>query len=141
MEAEIYRYVAAHTSPGDGVMEIPLGGGIGFALGRTSPTFSTLFIQVRTSPEVQQRDLERFRRRPPALIVAAAKPHYGAVYGIEGYVGCTFPYLRWTPQRVNAPAGMVVPVIKYIEENYRLDRTIGPFAMLRPLRQESDVNR
>lgn len=141
VEAEIYRYVAAHTSPGDIVMEIPIGGGIGFALGRTSPTFSTLFIQVRTSPEVQQRDLEQFRKRPPAVIVAAAKPHYGAVYGIEGCVGCTFPYLRWMPQPVHAPAGVVVPVIKYIEENYRLDRTIGPWAMLRPLRQESDVNR
>jgi hypothetical protein len=141
VEAEIYRYAAAHTSPGDTLMELPIGGGIGFVLGRTSPTFSTLFIQVRTSPETQQRDLDQFRKSPPAVIVAPAKPHYGAVYGMEGCTGCTFPYLRWRPHQMRAPAEAIVPVIKQIEESYRVDRSIGPWILLRPLRSGTGVNR
>jgi len=37
---------------------------------------------------------------------------------------------------VKSPEDTPIPVIKYIEENYRLDRTIGPWSILLPLRQQ-----
>jgi hypothetical protein len=129
---DVYRYVIAHTNPTDSILEIPWGGGIGFATGRPSYSFTTLWIQVRTPESVQARDLAIIRAHPPRVIVASSASHLGSYYGVMGNNGCTFPCITWMPNRLSWRPGYVYPAIQWIEDNYRIDKRVGEWVLLVP---------
>ena len=129
---DVYRYVMTRTNPADPILEIPYGGGIGFATGRPSYSFSTLWIQVRTPDSVQARDLAIFRAHPPRVIVASSASHLGSYYGVMGNNGCTFPCITWMPDRLSWRPGYVYPAIRWIEDNYRVDKRVGEWVLLVP---------
>lgn len=128
---EIYNYVIEHTSPSDGLIEIPYGGGIGFASGRRSPSYSTLFVQLSPPENIQSLDLERIRRAPPALVIASDAPRLGSYYGVDMPVGCEFPRLVWKSEKSAGDAAYVLPVVNFIEQHYHVERRIGGWQILR----------
>ena len=131
--AEIYRYVMAHTQPGDAILELPYGGGMTFATRRRSPVFSTVFTQVPFPEFVLARDVGRVRADPPRVVVALdGEPHFGTYWGIRGNLKCAFPRLVWAPDRPSWDPAAVLPVTEFIETHYRRDRKIGQWVMLLP---------
>jgi len=129
---DVYRYVIAHTSPSDPILEIPWGGGIGFATGRPSHSFTTLWLQLRTPESAQARDLAIIRVHPPRVIVASSEKQLGSYYGVMGNNGCTFPWITWVPDRLSWRPGYVYPAIQWIEDNYRIDKRVGEWVLLVP---------
>jgi hypothetical protein len=117
---EIYRYVAAHSSPSDDVLELPYGGGLNFASGRRNPIFDTMLYNMEIPPEFQQRDLDRMERNKPKLVVAQDAPRFGMNYsfGIPGNRACVCPRLVWIPDRPSWNPDYVYPLAGYLEMNY-----------------------
>jgi hypothetical protein len=132
--AAIYRYVVTHTKPSDQILEVPYGGGIAFASGRSSPTYSTLFMQLHPPEWVQRIDLERAQRNPPALVIAPDEDRLGTFYGIAGSVGCEFPRLVWESHRAAGEPGRVLPLTQFIETHYRVCYRTGRWIVLEPKR-------
>jgi hypothetical protein len=130
-EQPILDYVLANSAPTDTILELPFGGGMSFATGRRQPTYSTLFIQLRPSEAIQAEDLRRLTAQPPAVVIARDEPHLGTLYGVEGNVGCVFPRLVWKGNKPASDPNYVYPFVDYIEHNYRVDRRIGTWVILR----------
>ena len=129
---DVYDYVIAHTNPADAILEVPYGGGIGFATGRPSYSFSTEWLQVRTTDDQQARDLTILRAHPPRVIVASSANHLGSYYGVMGNNGCSFPCITWMPDRLSWRPGYVYPAIRWMEDNYRIDKRVGEWVLLVP---------
>jgi hypothetical protein len=131
---DIYRYVAAHTSPSDYVLEIPYGGGINFASGRPNPIFDTMLFNMQIPPEYQRKDLERIGQRAPKLIIAQDSPRLGTnfSFGSAGNRACVCPRLVWIPDRPSWDPDYVYPLVEYIARNYRPAARIGGKVILEP---------
>lgn len=128
---EIYDYVVENTAPSDGLLEIPYGGGIGFASGRRSPTYSTLFVQLSPPESIQSLDIDRIRRTPPALVIAKDAPRLGSYYGVDMPVGCEFPRVVWKSEKSAGDEAYVLSVVNFIEQHYYVERRIGGWQILR----------
>jgi hypothetical protein len=131
-ERPILDYVLANTAPSDTILELPFGGGMSFATGRRQPTYSTLFIQLRPSEAIQAEDLRRLKAQPPAAVIAREGPHLGTLFGVEGDIGCVFPRLMWKGDKPSSDPAYVFPIVNYIERNYRVEKRIGMWVILRP---------
>ena len=128
--AEIYDYVMEHTTPTQGILELPYGGGIGFATGRRSPTYSTLFVQLSPTESVQRSDVERMRAAPPAIVIARDDARFGTYYGVEQPVGCEFPRIVWKSAKRAGDPNRILPIVDYIRANYHVERRIGSWQIL-----------
>ncbi len=130
VSAGIYKYVIEHSSPSEGILELPYGGGIGFASGRRSPTYSTLFVQLSPPESVQRLDVERMRAAPPAIVIARDDARFGTYYGVELPVGCEFPRIVWKSAKRAGDPNHILPIVDYIRANYHVERRIGPWQIL-----------
>jgi len=128
----VYEYVTTHTKRADPILEIPYGGGIGFAANRPSYSYTTLWIQIPLPESLQARDLAIIRAHPPRVVVASSASHLGSYYGVMGNNGCTFPCITWMPDRLSWRPGYVYPAIRWIEDNYRIDKRVGEWVLLVP---------
>ncbi len=134
-EAPILDYVLANTAPTDTILELPFGGGMSFATGRRQPTYSTLFIQLRPPEAIQAEDLRRLTAQPPSIVIARDEPHLGTLFGVEGSVGCVFPRFVWKSDKASSDPSYVFPIVDYIERNYKVERKVGTWIILRPVRR------
>jgi hypothetical protein len=132
IEKPILDYVLENSAPTDTILELPFGGGMSFATGRRQPTYSTLFIQLRPSEAIQAEDLRRVTAYPPAVVIARDGPHLGTLFGVEDNVACVFPQLVWKGNRPASDPNHIFPIVDYIKRNYRVDRKIGTWVILRP---------
>ena len=128
---EIYNYVTRHTAPMEGILEIPYGGGIGFASRHPSPTYSTLFVQISPPENVQRLDVERMSRTPPAIVIAKDEARLGTYYGVDVPVGCEFPRIVWKSGKSAGDPNFVLPIVGFIRDNYHVERRIGAWQILR----------
>jgi hypothetical protein len=133
VEKPILDYVLANTAPSDTILDLPVGGGLSFSTGRSELSFTTLMIQLRPPGEIQQEDLRRIQAHPPAVVVAARKSHLGTLYGTEGTFGCVFPRFVWQRNQLSSDPSYIYPVVDFLQRNYRVDRTIGDWVLLKPL--------
>jgi hypothetical protein len=129
---DVYQYVIAHTKPSDPILEIPYGGGISFATGRPSYSYTTLWIQIPMPEDLQAQDLAIVRATHPRVIIASSESHLGSYYGVMGHNGCTFPCIAWMPDRTSWRPGYVYPAVRWIEDNYRVDKRVGEWVLLLP---------
>ncbi len=129
---EIYNYVLAHTRQDDPILEIPDGGGISFATRRPSYGFTTLWNDIPLSEEFQALDLRMVQAKPPRVVIASAEEHFNSYYGVMGTNGCMFPSIAWVPNRLSWRPGFVFPAVRWIEENYKVDRRVGDWVLLLP---------
>jgi hypothetical protein len=129
---ELVDYVMAKTSPSDPILEIPYGGGVGFATGRPSYSFTTLWRQGIVPERLQALDLQKLRDNPPKIVIASSQENFGSYYGLMGVNACVFPSFAWQPNRPSWRPGFVYPAIRWIQENYRVDRRVGDWLLLRP---------
>jgi hypothetical protein len=129
---EILDYVLAHTGPSDPILELPYGGGMGFATGRPSYSFTTLWRQTVVPERLQMLDLQKVREHPPKIVIAADKENFGSYYGLMGTNACLFPSFGWLPNRLSWRPGFVFPAIRWIQENYHVDRRVGDWLLLLP---------
>src|SRR5262249_33776344 len=120
--AGIYRYVVEHTSAGDGVLDLPYGGGINFAAPRRRPPFCMQFTQLRLPERDPRRGPAPFRRKPPAVFIADNAPEFGTSYGYHGYMNCPCPRLVWQPDQPSWDPAAVLPVVPYIQDNYKPEK-------------------
>jgi hypothetical protein len=132
LSAAVYRYVTSHTSAADKILEIPYGGGIGFASGRRSPTYTTFFMQLHPPEAIQNLDAERARKTPPAVIVARDLPHFGTYYGVESDVGCEFPRLVWRSHVPGGDPNVIFPIVHFIDSNYHVAERLRGWQILVP---------
>lgn len=128
--AELYRYVLAHTHPGDYFLELPYGGGLTFATGRNNPVFSNQFAQIPLPERFQAEDLARIQEHPPRLVVAAAEPNFGSFWGIQGNMACSFPRWTWIPDRPSWTPQSALPVTEFLKNNYRTEQKAGVWLLL-----------
>jgi hypothetical protein len=126
-DAKVYDYVMSHTSADDYVVDLPYGGGINFASGRRYPIFNTQLWGMGVSSFYEQRDLTLIQRRPPKVIIGLSEANLGTYWGFgqRGNRACPCPRLVWKPDQPSWDPGRVFPVVRYIEEHYRVDETIG----------------
>ena len=129
----ILNYVLEHTSPSDPILELPYGGGASFATGRPSYSFTTLWRQGIVPEDIQELDLKKLRERPPKVIVALSAENFGSYYGLMGHNACVLPAIVWMPNRISWRPGYVYPAIRWIQENYRVDRRVGEWLLLQRL--------
>lgn len=127
---EVYDYVVQHTSASDGILELPYGGGLAFASGRSSPAYSTLFVQLHPPASIQALDVERMRAHPPTLVIAKDQPDLGTYYGIEHPVGCAFPRIVWSSEEPAGSPNLILPIVNYVGENYHLVERVGQWQIL-----------
>ena len=80
--------------------------------------------------EYQMRDLEKFQQNPPSLVIAVDKPHFAAMWGYDANMNCPFPRLVWEPDEPSGDPDYVFPLVRYIEQNYRVLTRIGPKLIL-----------
>jgi len=137
IEKPILDYVLRNSTPSDTILELPFGGAMSFATGRRQPTYSTLFIQLQPSDAIQAEDLRRLAADPPAVVIARAGAHLGTLFGVEDDVGCVFPQLVWKGDRPSSDPDYVLPMVDFIERNYRVEGRIGMWVILRPAWKES----
>jgi hypothetical protein len=128
---EIYDYVMQHTSESDTILDGPYGGGMHFATGRRSPTFSTFFRFVPTPEKYLDLDLARVRQSPPKVAIFDNDTDFGMVWGIPYNVACVFPRLVWIPDQP-ASKPIPIPLVSYLRENYRIEKIIGDKVILVP---------
>jgi hypothetical protein len=133
-DSQIYRYVMAHTTASDYVLDLPYGGGLNFATGRPSPIFTTQLAGMGWAPRFQRRDLDRFQLHPPRLIIAQNEANLGTYWGFgqRGDRACTCPRLVWAPEAASWDPQYVFPLVKYIGEHYREVARIGNKVLLEP---------
>jgi hypothetical protein len=118
--AGLYEYVMANTNPSGTVLEIPYGGGIGFATRRWSRPFATMWVQLRMPQSYEALDLERIRNSPPDIVLVDNAPKFGSTYGYEGYMECPCPRLVWAPDQPSWEPGHIIPLIAEVEQKYRI---------------------
>jgi hypothetical protein len=114
----VYRYVRENTNSSDAVVDIAYGGAVNFAGRRASPIYSTQFSALAPGRHFLQLDLDRIRARPPALVIADAKPDFGAAYGLCAETGCTFPSLVWRSRQLACDPSRTFPVLEFIRDHY-----------------------
>jgi hypothetical protein len=130
-DSEIYRFVIENSGPGDGLLDIPYGGGMNVATHRLSPLFSGQFEQLKMPDELLQKDLDQIRSRPPKIVIVQEAPNYGVFYGLNGCT-CAFPHLVWVPAASTIEEGKDFPAIDYIRQNYRVAKSVGSKLLLVP---------
>lgn len=130
--ADLYRYVASRSGKNDIVLDVDGHTGFAFAALRPDPLFLQFFLW-NPPADVLLADFKRIQNQPPALVIGRRGPHFGVVYGVRAMTGCTCPKIVWWP---NKPAWdehrTPAPVLRYLEENYRVDTLIGDFEIRTP---------
>ncbi len=126
-DAKVYSYVMSHTSPDDYVLDLPYGGGVNFASGRRYPIFNVQLSGLGVPSYYEQLDLDLIRQRRPRVVIGEDEPHLGTYWGFgqKGNRACPCPRLVWAPDRPSWDPNHVLPVVKYIEENYHVVDRIG----------------
>lgn len=127
---EIYRYVLDHTLPDESILELPYGGGIMFAAGRPSAAFSTQYLQLRMPAQDEERDLSEVVAMRTKVVIALDQPQFGATWGYKANMNCTFPRLVWAPSEPSWDASHIYPLVRYIEQNYRVVKRFGAHVIL-----------
>jgi len=126
-DAKIYDYVMRHTAPEDYVLDLPYGGGINFASGRRYPIFNTQLWGMGISPSYEQMDLDLMPQRPPKVIIGLDEANLGTYWGFgqRGNRACPCPRLVWMPDKSSWDPRHVFPLVRYIQEHYRVEERIG----------------
>ncbi len=132
LSEQIYHYIVDRTSPDDALFDLPYGGGFNFAAGLRSPAFTVQFQQLRMPEEYQMRDLDQLRADPPRYIIANPAQHFASWWGYNSNMDCPFPRFVWQPDEPSWDPGYVFPVVRYIEQNYKVGAKIGPKLILVP---------
>jgi hypothetical protein len=132
-DSEIYRFVVENTAPTDTILDLPYGGGINFAAHRLSPVFETQFQQLSMPERFLLMDLEALGQRRPKVVIADNGPNYGASYGLRANA-CAFPRLVWAP--TGYVDDRILPVVTYIQKNYRVVKVVGRKLLLVPKEAE-----
>lgn len=129
---KVLDFIERHSKAGEGLLELPYGGGMSFLTGRRSPAYSTLFRQVPMPEEFLQRDLEQIRKNPPGVVVGMKGVRFGTFWGTIGALACPFPSLVWISSKPAWDLERVNPSAQYIVENYRVAEEAGEWLLLVP---------
>jgi hypothetical protein len=122
-DASVYRFLVQAEQPGEGLIDLPYGGGFNFAARLKSPLFTTQHILLPVPFHYLEDDLKRAENHPPGLAVVAARPRFGTSYG--GHQGCSFPAITWKPRGGDSLPGYVYPIADFLEKNYSVAAQFG----------------
>jgi hypothetical protein len=144
--AVIYEYVMAHTGASESVLELPMTGGMSFAMKRSNPVYNSLFWEIRPEPGIQRLDLEAIKRHPPGVVVALKEPAFGTYYGYPYRIACPCPRLVWQADALAGDPNVTLLIAEYVKENYEVESEVLPWVFLRrrhalePLRNPADAS-
>jgi hypothetical protein len=112
----VYEFLKKNTTPGEPIADFAYGGGINFALHRTSPLYTTEFVNFLPSEAQRLRDRDQLRESSVRFVISSIPPpfEYGTTFG------CAFPRFVWKIEGSTGPPKATFPVMDLIEEQYRL---------------------
>ncbi|MCM1983228.1 hypothetical protein [Lyngbya confervoides] len=115
---DLYEFVQRNIGPEDQLSDLSYGGGINFALHRSSPLFSTMFSWFSPSADILNLDLQKIQTHPPKLVILGENT---GAYGLK--IRCALPHIVWIPSqsRVNQS----FPALTYIQTHYQPIYTTG----------------
>jgi hypothetical protein len=114
VSADVYDFLKTNTLVGEQIADVAYGGGLNFALHRASPLYSTQFVMFRPSAEQRWRDYAHLRANRTRFVISQKPPL--AKYG-TGH-GCSFPRFVWMAPAPPEDAGVIFPVMQFIEARY-----------------------
>lgn len=117
--APVYEFLRARLSPDEALLDVAYGGGVNFALRRSSPVFSTQWWFMAPPPWTLEEDAARFGAQPPRYVIGNTLPYFGASYGSITPTACTFPRLVWRPDELGYDPAQTFPVLDEIIARYR----------------------
>jgi hypothetical protein len=115
----IYDYVVRHTAADEPFLDVAYGGGINFALRRSSPTFSTQWWYLLPPQKYVDQDMAQFLQHPPSLVIANELSDYGASFGVNSPTRCPFPRLVWRPDEAAYDPARRFAVLDFIQVHYQ----------------------
>jgi len=121
----VYEFLKRNTTPGEPIADLNYGGGINFALRRTSPLYSTQFVDFLPSEAQRRRDRDQLRESNVRFVINSIPPSF--IYGPA--MGCVFPRFVWKVEGSKDPPTVTFPVMDLIEERYRPVGRFGEMAM------------
>ena len=110
----VYEFLKKNTRPGEPIADVAYGGGVNFALHRTSPLFTTMFEGFLPSEAHRRRDGDQLRESNIRFVISSIPPPFR--YG-TGF-GCAFPRFVWKNEGCTDPPTVTFPVMDLIEERY-----------------------
>jgi hypothetical protein len=110
----VYEFLKKNTRPGEPIADFAYGGGINFALHRTSPLYTTMFVNFLPSEAQRRRDRDQLRESNVRFVISSIPPpfRYGTPFG------CAFPRFVWKTEGCTDPPTVTFPVKDLIEERY-----------------------
>lgn len=130
---DAYAFVVANTSPDDGILEVPLGGGLTFAAGRQFSAHSMQFKGLLTPKRIMRADADLVRTHPPRLVLGLDSTNLGSVYGVCCRCACTFPNLVWRSKRLACDPEQHFEALDFVMSHYTVVAHFGNFVALSPL--------
>ena len=68
----------------------------------------------------------------PKYVIADNWPRFGSTYGYQANMECPYPRLVWEPDQPSWDPNKVYPVVRFLEDNYRVERKIASKLVLVP---------
>jgi len=110
----VYEFLKKNTTPGEPIADFAYGGGVNFALHRTSPLYTTEFENYLPSEAQRRRDRDQLRDSNVRFVISSIPPPFK--YGTP--FGCPFPRFVWKTEGSTDPPTVTFPVMDLIEERY-----------------------
>lgn len=121
----VYEFLKKNTTPGEPIADVAYGGGVNFALHRTSPLYTTMFEGFLPSEAQRRRDHDQLRESNVRFVISTIPPPFR--YGTR--FGCAFPRFVWKTEGCTDPPTVTFPVMDLIEEQYLLAGRFDAIAM------------
>ena len=121
----VYEFLKKNTTPGEPIADVAYGGGINFALHRTSPLYTTMFVSFLPSEAQRRRDRDQLSESNARFVISSIPPpfRYGTPFG------CAFPRFVWKTEGCTDPPTVTFPVMDLIGERYLLAGRFDAIAM------------
>lgn len=123
--AEVYEFMKKNIQPGETFADVGYGGGLNFALHRSSPLYTTQFTAFRPTAQHRERDYTQLNNARTRFVIGQDPPI--ARYGTE--FGCAFPRLVWKAYGCIQCANVSFPVMQLIQVRYRVEAKFGEIAV------------
>jgi hypothetical protein len=125
VSAEVYEFMQKSIEPGETFADVGYGGGVNFALHRSTPLYTTQFTAFRPTAQHRERDYSQLNSARTRFVIGQDPPI--ARYGTE--FGCAFPRFVWKANGCRQCDNVSFPVMQLILDRYRIQAKFGDIAV------------
>ena len=128
---DVLHFLQGHLSANESFGDVAYGGLLHFALGRTVPNLTTMYVYYMPSEANRRADRLSFDSAPPRFVIAGTGSTLGTRIGVCEPVRCEFPALRWKTDRMACSPSEVHPLIQSILDDYEPIATFDGTTVMR----------